>query len=392
MKHLFLFDIDGVLVEARGYLEALQETVNHFSRQMSLKEFAPTEKEVRIFEVNGFTSEWASGAVCVAALLLEWLHCETNIPLPARWPDALAILAAYPRPFIRPDYVTLFQDTGERLKNGGIPAQAARAIFREKVPGLKLKYPSAASALLDTLLGHTHDFYRAPVTRYFQHLVIGSRAVAQTYGVDPDFESPAYLERFDRPLLSPEVRRKLEGATANGQARVALYTARPSLPPIEADSLATGYSPEAEMARNLVGLVKWPIIGAGKMRWLAGQSGERLETLVKPSPVQALAAIGAARSGQEETALRAALALHGEGKLLPPLADLHEITIHVFEDSVGGLVAVKGGIEALQRAGAKLAWQPYGIASGGSKAAALAAQGVPVYPSVNKAALAALVG
>jgi hypothetical protein len=152
-----------------------------------------------------------------------------------------------------------------------------------------------------------------------------------------------------------------------------------------------GYSPEAEMARALVGLAPWPVVGRGKVRWLARRAGEDVEGLVKPSPVQALAAIGTAWSGQEAAALEAALLLHRDGALGPPLAALGRATVHVFEDSHGGLEAVARAVQALQAAGVPVAWQPYGVAPpGGTKAAALGARGVPVYPSVNEATIAAL--
>jgi hypothetical protein len=249
----------------------------------------------------------------------------------------------------------------------------------------------AVAALLETLLGCTHDFYRAPVTRCFQHLAIGSRAVAETYGVVPDFESPAYLQRFDRPLLRSEVREELQETAERGLVRIALYSARPSRSPVEVDQPATGYSPEVEMARSLVGLDPWPIIGRGKMRWLARRTGDDVERLAKPSPAQALAAIGAAWSGQEASALRAAFAFHRHGQLRPPLAGIGTVTLHVFEDTIAGLASVERGIEALQEAGVTIAWRPYGIAASQTpKANAIAARSVQVYPSINEAVLSAL--
>jgi len=391
--HLFLFDVDGVLVDAQAYLKALQDTVAHFSRRMGVGDHPPTEEEARAFEAHGLTSEWDSGPTCVAALLLERLRRGPSIPLPPHWPDALSILAAHPYPLPRPDYAGLARRVGECLRGRASSAQVARAVLWEEaqvIPGLE-PVRSAVAALLDALLGYTRDFFRAPLTRHFQHLVIGSRGVAQTYGVVPDFDSPAYLRRYDRPLLTPATRARLAEAAASKQVRVALYTARPSLPPAEADGPTLGYSPEAEMARSLVGLEAWPLIGLGRLRWLARQAGEEVERLIKPSPVQALAAIGAAWSGQEAAALEAALALHHDGELRPPLADLGPVTLHVFEDTTGGLEAVERGIEELLAAGAAIAWRPYGIAlADGPKATALAARGVPTYPSVNEAILAAM--
>ena len=145
------------------------------------------------------------------------------------------------------------------------------------------------------------------------------------------------------------------------------------------------------MARSLVALERYPIVGLGKVHWLARRTGEETERLIKPSPVQALAAIGAARSGQEAASLEAALALHRDGELRPPLTGLGPAVVHVFDDIAGGLAAAEGAVETLRAAGADVAWQPYGIApSDGPKAAAMAARGVPTYPSINEAVRAAL--
>ena len=380
MIHLFLFDVDGVLVDARAYLKALQDTVSYFSRRMGVGDHPPAEEEARAFEAHGLTSEFDSAPACVATLLLERLRREPSLPLPPRWPDALSTLAAHPCLLPRPDYALLARRVGERLGGRASSAQAARAVLWEKVqttPSLEAHRPALA-ALLDTLLGHTRDFFRAPMTHHFQHLVIGSQGVAETYGVAPDFDSPAYLHRYDHPLLTPATRARLHESTAGKQVRVALYTARPSLPPARADEPINGYSPEAEMARSLVGLEACPLIGLGRLRWLARQTGEDVERLIKPSPVQALAAVGAAWSGQEAAALQAALALHRDGELRSPLAGLGPVTVHVFEDSTGGLEAVKRGVEKLQAAGVAITWRPYGIVStDGPKAAAIAARGMP---------------
>jgi hypothetical protein len=104
-----------------------------------------------------------------------------------------------------------------------------------------------------------------------------------------------------------------------------------------------------------------------------------------------LAAVGAAWSGGEAAALEAAFAFQCDGRLRPPLAGMEAVTVHVFEDSTQGLAAVKDAVEALQAAGISIAWRPYGItAAGGPKAAAMAMQGIPTFPSVNEAIVAAL--
>ncbi len=391
-NHLFLFDVDSVLVEALWYLKALQDTVAHFSRQMGAGDHPLTEVEARTFEACGLTSEWDSGAACVGLLLVERLRQEPDLPVSSCWPETVSYLGAHPRPVPRPDYEALAIRAGARLDDETTPAQAARAVLLELVEesaGLE-RQRAPIAALLDALLGHTHDFYRAPVTRYLQHLVIGSDLIPQTYGVAPDLESPPYLVRYDRPLLTPASRSRLGESVASGRVGATLYTARPSLPPVEAGGPAVGFSPEAEAARSLVGLEGLPLIGEGKMRWLASEENEDLERLVKPSPVQGLAAIGAARSGQEASALQAALGLYRDDRLLPPLASLGASTVHVFEDTVGGLAAVERAVARLRAAGQPVATCPYGIVVDGPKAVAMAERGVPTYPSINEAVATAL--
>jgi hypothetical protein len=249
-------------------------------------------------------------------------------------------------------------------------------------------------ASLDELLGHTHDFDRAPITQYFQHLVIGSEGVAKTYGVAPHFEERPYLLDYDVAELSPETATQLREAAATGRIHPVIYTARPSLPPNGSAASAKGYSPEAELAQTLVGLEGWPLIGLGQLQWLAdrcgGQSAAPAAQMVKPSPVQALAAIGAA-VGLETAALEAAWTFHEMGELREPLAGLGATTVHIFEDTVGGMGAVRSAVESLHAAGMDIRWQPYGITPPtGAKAKALAAQGIPTYHSINAAVEAAL--
>ncbi len=387
MRHLFLLDIDSVLVEARGYLLALQDTVALFSQWMGLPEFPPTEGEVRAFEANGLSSEWDSGAACVAALLLARLRQQNLACIPDSWAALLAALSAQPGSVPRPDYAALAQRAGLLAQKGRIaPTEAMREIVAQEAGTLPLPAHQrpALNRILDALVGHTHDF-TAPVTRVFQHLAIGSQNIPATYGVAADLESDAYLARFDRPLLSPDCRDRLLAFAGRGVG-LALYTARPSLPPPGADEPAIGYSPEAEMARELVGLEAAPLIALGRLRWLAERTGERSENLVKPSPVQALAAVGAAFSGQEAASLCAALALHLSGELSAPLSEVDGTVLHVFEDTPGGLQAVERTVHVLTFHGLRVSWKGYGIVPGtGAKAEAMRALGVPAFASINDA-------
>src|SRR5207247_631529 len=78
-----------------------------------------------------------------------------------------------------------------------------------------------------------------------------------------------------------------------------------------------------DLAAELVGLLgRCPLIASGRLAWLAVRRSRTIPEYVKPSPVHALAAIGAAVSGSECAALDAAAELIETGALTGPLADL----------------------------------------------------------------------
>lgn len=391
--HLFLFDIDGVLVDAQGYLRALQDSVAHFSQAMGISgDQAPTEKEVRTFEAVGMTSEWDSLPACLAAVLLGRLQQEPDFPLPDVWPAALDALGVRPREIPRPDYSALAQEIGARIRSTGeVAARAAHGVLSARAASLPAKWHGALERLLSTLLDHTHDFARAPLTQHFQHRVIGSAGVARTYGITAQFECAPYLQTHDSTNLTAGTRAALFRAQERDEMRAVLYTARPSLPPQDSGSATRGYSPEAELARELVGLEPWPLIGFGHMQWLGERVGVAAENMVKPSAVQALAAIGAAWLGRETVALQSAWTLFNEQRLEPPLADLPDITLHVFEDSSGGMHAVTQASALLHQAGKSNTLVRYGITpASGAKEKAMRALGVSTYRSVNSAVKRAL--
>ncbi|MBN2393646.1 MAG: hypothetical protein JXR84_23135 [Anaerolineae bacterium] len=390
MRHLFLFDVDGVLVDARGYLRALQDTVAHFARRMCVSDPVLTEDEVRAGEAHGLTSEWDSAPAYILTLLIERLRREPSLMLPVRWNDALDTLGSRPLALPHLDYMTLVARVGERRRDFKETSHAVRAVLWDDAQALLVAQREAVEAILDELLADTHNFARAPITRYFQHLVIGSEGVATTYGIAPYFEARPYLLDHDVAELSPETAGRLRAAAAAGHIHPVIYTARPSLPPNGAAASALGYSPEAELAQMLVGLEGWPLIGLGRLQWLTERCGGLTAQIVKPSPLQALAAIGAA-VGSEPVALEAAWGFHTTGELRGPLADLGATTVHIFEDTVGGMGGVRDAVEALYAAGVNIHWQPYGITlATGAKAEAMAAQGIPTYRSINDAVEVAL--
>ena len=255
---------------------------------------------------------------------------------------------------------------------------------------------------LNELLADTYNVYRCPTTQVFQEFILGSALYAAHYGLEPRFNTPSLLEEEDEPALTPEGHACLARLVAEQDARVCIYTARPSGPPRPAGELHAGrgrsgsgpaafqrtgdspLAPEAEVAVRAVGLDQLPLIAMGRMRWLAGRHGESVESLTKPSPVQSLAAVGAAQSGDETRALEAAYELFRHGALRSPLAHLagEEVEIFVLEDATPGLLAAEEALSLLRAYGLDVRLRGIGVTRSPSKADALSTHCVAFVPDV----------
>lgn len=386
---IFLFDIDGVLVEPLGYRRAVHAALAYFARQMGLPDSClPPEDIPALFEAHRVTSEWDMVPVCLAALLdhlagqLPGLLQELPPTLSAALPVLRRHLQGSPPVDFSIDYAGLIPLLGARLAPGRAPAE-----FALDPPPL---FPHLAGhPLLEDLLGHTRDIHRSLTTRIFQQFTLGSQAFTRTYGLPAELETSSFLQQYDRPCLSPSLVTGLLNARDQGILALAAYTLRPSLPPQSSESSANSYAPEAEMALERTGLSSLPLIGFGRIRWLAGRHGVDPERYLKPSPVQALAAVLAARSGREKDSLLAAVKL-AAGDPLPGLHSSAGLEVHVFEDSCGGIEAVQAAAEILNSCGLPTQVHAWGIAVHPGKAAALKAAGVPVFPGTQHAVRRAL--
>lgn len=410
---VFLFDIDGVLVEPRGYRAALQAALRYFTRGMGLQpEHLPGEEEISLFEACRITSEWDMLPLALAALLDALLEANPG----ARLPPFLWGLDGW-RPRRLPaqvDYRTAIQAMAGALQPGVYPAEsvlsAARAGQAGILPYLR-EYALAADLLADQpanlladqpanlpanqpadLLGDTRDVMGSLTTRIFQHFSLGSQLFQQVYDLPPVLDTPSLLSTLDRPQLDPQLRRRLLERRAQGSLHIAAYTMRPSLPPRRANADPHGYAPEAELALEIAGLQELPLIGYGRVSWLAEQRGESAEAYLKPSPVQALAAALAALYGEELPALQDGLALYSVGKASEraQAALGGRLThLHVFEDTPGGVEAVLRAAHLLQQAGFAVQAHAWGIARQQDKVRALQALGAFVASTTNQAVEAA---
>lgn len=384
---VFLIDLDSVLVEPCGYRKAIQSTLAYFTEQMGLGDLYPGEEVIASLEAINMTSEWDITPLLLAVVFEALLEQNPTLELPG---DVLAACekvrsARVKKPIL--DFSTLPKGLGGHFKPG--MEYASLAFELNKVGADQPLFPLLVEhPLLDALLLNTRDLDGAITTRVFQHFTLGSKRFEQLTGLPRLFESNSYLEDYDQLLLSTASRDQLLDNWKTQKLGAAIYTARPSLPETDAAS-SYHYSPEAEVALETLGLTDLPLIGAGKIGWLAERMNVPAHELAKPSPVQALAAIAAGVTRQTGVSLRAAADFHLNG-VMGLYKDFPELSIHVFEDSGGNAASVRRAVDQLTKAGLTCTFNAWGIGSNPVKQQALLKAGATLVPEINQAIQLAL--
>ena len=387
-QHLLLFDVDGVLIEDGGYYAALIATLNYFNALMGADPivFGPPDRDQ--FQSRGYVNEWDLCPLCAGIMIVETLARHPDLSLrPAPFEDFLRQFRGVDVPQLK-DVARPYLEQIDQLQ--GKPVERARDMLLNTLAQLSLHEDtrSATENLLREIFSQTHDVEHAPVTQIFQEFVIGSKLYAESYHLSPRFAAPSVLATEDRSLISAAAQAKLAQWAAADRVKVCVYTARPSLPPADdPDHIShSGYSPEAELGMQLLGM-DYPLIATGRVQWLAAKVNVPFESVTKPAPIQALAAIGAAMTHEEANSLLAAQALVARGELIGPLTRLKNRTTHVWiiEDGILGMQATHGAIDLLKLNGLEIHAHAIGIAAGGPKAAALVPLSECVLADVNTA-------
>jgi hypothetical protein len=361
MKKVILLDIDGVLVHHGGYRAALRATLNHFASLMGLDHFDFHEEKLSELEKRGIFSEWDMVPLLLATLWNDILSHDPNLNLPADlFPAAVEIgrnVNGYlPRELIIPEFEVIA---------GEYPAEAALQ------HGC---FPFIPMDLRTTLLSQSRNINFSQTMRLFQHYSLGSRAFSATYNLPAEVETESFLLTHDRSNINDATRAKLR----QPDIHLAGLTARPSAPPREVDDAHFGYAPEAEIALNLVGLADMPLIAFGKLEYLAARRGLDARSLLKPSPVHALAAIVAAFTGDEWAGLQSAGDWFQTGEIKNVLAHLpHAFELFVVEDTLGGIRSTLEAGRILNQSGLDVTTRAIGLTSGSpAKAEAFTQAGV----------------
>ena len=384
---IFLIDLDSVLIEPRGYRMAIQSTLAYFTGRMGLGDLYPGEDVIASLEAVNMTSEWDITPILLAAVFEALLEQNMTLDLPGDVLSACETVRSANVKKPEPDYSTLPKLLGGYFKPG--MEYASLAFELNKVGAEQPPFPLLVEhPLLDALLLNTRALDGAITTRVFQHFTLGSKRFESLTGLPRLFDSNSYLEEYDQVLLSTSSRDLLISNWKNQKLGTAIYTARPSLPETDAAN-SYHYSPEAEVALETLGLTELPLIGAGKIGWLAERMNVPAHELAKPSPVQALAAIAAAVNRQTGASLRAAADFHLNGKM-GFFKEFPQLSIHVFEDSGGNAASVRRAVDQLTKAGLPCTFTAWGIGENPVKQQALLKAGATLVPEINQAIQLAL--
>jgi hypothetical protein len=364
MTTVLLLDIDGVLVKPGGYRTAVRAAVNYFVNLMGLPDFEIPEEKIAWLESHGITSEWDMVPLLIATL---WEDVLSRHPLP-NLPSDVSLAAIQIGKYLNGYESFEWHIPDFELVPGQCPADTALK------SGL---FSSIPKDLRTNLLHGSRDVHFSQTLRTFQQFTLGSEVFTQTYNLPADFVTESFLYKYDRSKIDNAIREKLRQTGVHLTA----FTARPSAPPREVQAPALGYSPEAEIALDLVGLTDIPMISFGKLQYLGKQRGYDPEIFLKPSPVQALAAIAAALTGNEWSSLQAACDWYETGQLTGFLAELPQsFEVSVVEDTLGGVRSLWAAGEILKKTGFDVTVRAYGLTSGSAiKSAAFEGAGVPYF-------------
>ena len=349
---ILLFDMDGVLLEPIGYHMALKETVRLVSQSLGFENFILSDQDIAQFEALGISNEWHSSALCAALF---------------------NIIASKPLLNIRPALDRLFIAIAQH------PADEPAILRAQKATASLAKQydvaPNQAVEIMQTSESISHSF----TLNIFQELVLGSKIFAKTYQRQPQLTVESYLQQYDVPQISSAVLNKLTNWLTDPHHYAAILTNRPS-----AIMLGKAGTPEAELGAQLIGLSGLPIVGSGEIHWLAQEMNVNVETLLKPAPTHALAAVFAALGIPLEDSLKNSFSWivsnHSIDTRVIPKSE-----VYVFEDTTAGIISVENMQRVLAQKNIHINTHKIGISSNLIKISNLKDQGALIYNSINDA-------
>ena len=369
---ILLFDMDGVLLESRGYHLALQETVRIMAKALGFEDITLSADDIATFEAGGINKEWDEAAICTALLLEAVWKIDPKRMLPGTFDTP--IVSSQKLPTV-PDFNTLARKLTTLELIHLHPLERAIHRFTETDHFSQAQY----QILHDTIEG-ARDPQRSLPHRIFQELVLGSAEFTHTYGFPAMLDCESYLLKYDLSNLSHAESAHLRDWISLPGHAASVITSRPSRPPQGVFS-----TPEAELGIELVGLKNIPIVGWGGITWLAQRHKVDQQKFVKPSPVHALAAMRVALGDEQETVLMEAANLVETGQGGSAWQRLAGAQVCMFEDTPAGIKSLQDAREILGKLGIFIQPGYFGIATKAVKRKALLASSAEIFPSLTQA-------
>ena len=391
LKHnLYLLDIDSVLIDPGGYRESFSHTINYFMRAMGWKDSNSHQSAAQVFEAHGIINEWDMCAICLSGLFVAVAGNIPDLPFSNSVLDALNIVKTSGIPRQEVNFSQLAREVAIDIKPSEthLPALAASRVFDSIIRSTcDPKIHDPIRMLIDHILSNARDIEKSRTMSTFQNYALGSANFVKTYSMPSSFETSSLIVEHDVPILSSSNCENLLFASVKKEIRPVIFTARPSLAPRGVHDEAHYYSPEAELAVELVGLESIPMIGSGRTEWLAWETGDDPNSFIKPALIHALAAIGTAISEDEVSGLMAADMFLKKGVLSGPLSDLvgKELFVTVFEDSARSIESVSEALVLLREFGVESSLCAKGIAVDHEKRRLLSAAGATLFDDINVA-------
>lgn len=393
--HVLLFDVDGVIVNPVAYRLGITKTLVELCEKIGLQNInaiLPNETEIAAMEAQGVHDVWDITNIIFCDILTTIALQKHPIETLSNFPDEktseyLQALKALHPTISRPDFLQLAQNMASTASQSH-PPDLALLLFRNKLS--TVNHHKSWIDLLDRFLVGTRSAYSSYGTRLFQNIILGSRDFERTYALTSEYQGIGLLRAEDITLINQNTVGQLMELSKRQSCSVGVYTARPSLPPKQANISPVGYSPEAEIALENAGMQFLPLIGMGMMEWLGKQHNERTEDLTKPNSTQALAAlINTITGGEDVVALTEAYAIDKQNKrpAETPLATMSgkETVVYVFEDTISGIVPLQKTTQMLKSQGFNVHLDALGIATDPNKRTALEQHCKCVFANVNEA-------
>ncbi len=351
--NFILFDLDGVLLSSHGYHKALQKSLTTIASSLGLKNTEISLDQIAKFETRNVTNEWDIIAICTALCLIYVWKQDGSIRLQN---EKKAVKIRESGPDID-KFLEIF------TRSDDLPSIAAFNTLVANNPGLSANQVSYLYDLLSTC----RDIYKSPTLPIHQEFILGSQLFHQHYKLDPKLNIEGYLQRYDQPLLSPQLRLSLENWLRIPGNYAGIMTNRQSQTP-------QGYlsSPEAEIGIKIAGIEGFPSITSGLLAWFAvTELGLPSHTLLKPNPVHALSLLRLLKGEDVKLAIRISSELWNGNSKVEAWMMFQDAHITVYEDSVKGLQSVKTAQSLLFQIGIETKLKLIGVSNNPIKIKAL---------------------